>query len=186
MVAYNYTPPRYDNNFDAIMDSFQDGLKGGLGGSNMAPEANSPNMGGAAGSVEDMNGAVNVTDNQVAGVEEADIIKRTRTHAFHLSSTALSAFTIEGAESHMVSYSNIKNSFLSAGIDISSATAREMFLSEDGKRITVLATCNKSGERTSFLGVLSLDVTDPALPVAESAIMISGGYTDARRMHNNY
>ena len=77
--AYLSTPPRYQNNFDKIFSNLVSCSKNDM----MAP-GDAPDMdfdyetGKPEGSYEE------VTDNQVEGVIEADLIKRTTTHFFYL------------------------------------------------------------------------------------------------------
>ena len=52
-----------------------------------------------------------VTDNQVDGVIEADLFKRTDTHIFYLDGLTLRAFSIEGEDSREVGSYKIKNAY---------------------------------------------------------------------------
>ena len=189
LVEYNYNPPKYENNFDAVLDGrggvFED-IKDGIamGGAPQAPGAAEGDIwnGATDDSGNGFSDAVDVTDNQVAGVEEADIIKRTGTHAFHLSNTNLAAFTIDKEASNKISQTNLKAAFGQVGYRFADVRAREMFLSADGGTVTVLATCVPESGRGTVVGVLSIDVTSPVMPVPVCAMTVSGGYTDARRV----
>ena len=65
---------------------------------NMAPGVADPD----SGSAEDVGQYVETTDNQVAGVIEGDLIKRTDEHIFYLGRQNLTAYCIRGETSYQV------------------------------------------------------------------------------------
>ena len=84
-----YTPPRYQNNFEAWFSGLGGWLDIPSGDGAEAPDANEPagpagggdsSAAGPGGSGAEGDGSVEVTDNQEAGVTEGDLFKRTRTH----------------------------------------------------------------------------------------------------------
>ena len=183
--TYKSDSPTYKNNFEkwtsAVKNAFA-GLQnlgtGGVKGDMMAganstqdwleweeEEAYPPTADGAAG---EANGAgdvyVETTDNQVQGVIEGDLIKRTNTHIFYLSPKGglngghlLRVYSIKGEASELVSEYEMPSP---QGTYLYSET--EMYLSLDGERITVIGSCyrsDKTARRYTF--ATQLDVSDP-------------------------
>ena len=208
--------PVYKNNFEkwtaAIKDAFS--VKGIGGGMNMSPSSSSNSVANSddimwEDDVEFVpttpdNGAdgeyVETTDNQVAGVVESDLFKRTKTHIFYLSpkhdnyklqdgkrdnsAYVLRVYTIAGDASKPASK-------LVCEYSIAPEEGRallekpEMYLSADGKTITVVATSHeykKSGVQV-FTEVISLDVSTPAQVKELSRNYLSGNYFDSRSVN---
>ncbi len=89
-----YTPPKYKNNFEMLKDRLAStGLLKNNGG-DMAP--GDMEMAGDASPEGSTGSYVEVTDNQVAGVIEADIVKRSDRYIYHLLDGSLRVYTIEG------------------------------------------------------------------------------------------
>ncbi len=119
-----------------------------------------------------------VTDNQVEGVIEADLFKRTDTHIFYLrkkpyngSSYAivLETYTIAGEDSQIVgSYELPWNS--------RSYRPTEMFLSADGNTVTVIGEDTHSG----YTYILSLDASDPTALGPNGELRVEGSYISSR------
>lgn len=130
---------------------------------------------------------VETTDNQVKGVTEADLFKRTKTHIFYLdkSSQTLRVYSIAGEESRQVAELslNYKKSDM-----LSDFSGKEMFLSQDGKTLTIL--CRTWERKYSWAAeyfyrdscalLISLDVSDPKNIKESSRFAIKGSYTSAR------
>lgn len=131
---------------------------------------------------------VETTDNQVAGVIEADLIKRTKTHIFYLNTHAsmLYAYSIKGEESALVSSITIDEDYDNDALN--NIIIREMFLSQDGKTLTLLGYSRTdkallaeglAAYRRSAI-LISLDVSDPANITEKARFAITGDYTTAR------
>ncbi len=130
---------------------------------------------------------VETTDNQVKGVTEADLFKRTKTHIFYLdkNSQTLRVYSIAGEESRQVAelLLNYKKSDL-----LSNLNANEMFLSQDGKKLTILYSVRE--RKYSYVKeifyidsnalLVSYDVSDPENIKESSRFAIKGSYTSAR------
>ena len=88
---YNYDPPEYKNTFELLLD-----LPSNLFAKveDMAPMAP-----GDAENATGMGNYQEVTDNQVAGVIEADRIKRSDTHIYYLADEQLYIYSIAGEQS---------------------------------------------------------------------------------------
>ncbi len=139
------------------------------------------------------------TDNQVEGVIEADLLKRTNTHAFYLSyyynsgwvgegedryyqtdsGFTLRIYTIEGQDSKLVSTTRLE---LPEGYG--RGEDPEMYLSKDGKQLTVIRSCSMWHEKEYYTSyytmVFSIDVSDPASPKESEPVYISGNYNSSR------
>lgn len=199
----------YKNNFE----KWTSGLSGLLGGAigDMAPtppeDAGNGDMWtddmwaagdsttGAApevpGAGEDSNGNYEeTTDNQVEGVIEADLLKRSSTHAFYLTDAYSSVWNENGYyesynEPTVTVYSIAgANSAKVDGYTIAAqngekfnATA-EMYLSTDCTTLTVFSEARIDGTR--YTVVVSLDVSDPANVNEIGRIYLSGNYLSSR------
>lgn len=174
--SYTYQPPKYDNLFDELvyagvtMDGMGNNLTGG------APEAAAPDE--SPDYSHDSNSSVEITDHQVAGVLEADIIKRSQTHIFYLKGNILEAYPIAGEETERISTWK-----LNVNLD-SYYTSAEMYLSADATRLNIVTTgfgknTKDNGDR-SFVQVISLDVSDPANIQELDSIYITGSLLSSR------
>lgn len=130
---------------------------------------------------------VETTDNQVAGVTEADLFKRTKTHIFYLdvNNQILRTYSIAGGNSRLVSEFVIEKS----NSDIFSLTwIHEMFLTEDGKTLTLIGYERTKRELVAegtlpynrAVLLVSLDVSDPENIKEKSRFSITGSYSTAR------
>ena len=123
---------------------------------------------------------VETTDNQVKDVTEADLFKRTKTHIFYLdqSNNNIYVYSIAGEESKRVSFCIIPNS----------VRANEMFLSQDGKTLTILcsdgekkySSATNSFYYDTYSVLISYDVSDPENIKENSRFAITGAYKTAR------
>ena len=130
------------------------------------------------------------TDNQVEGVIEADLLKRSSTHAFYLTDAYSSVWNENGYyesynEPTVTVYSIAgANSAKVDGYTIAAqngekfnATA-EMYLSTDCTTLTVFSEARIDGTR--YTVVVSLDVSDPANVNEIGRIYLSGNYLSSR------
>ena len=174
--GYVYKPKQYKNNFSRIVNNFSFGLKfTSKGDATASPEYSEP---------DSSNGYVETTDNQVDGVIEADLLKRTATHAFRLGikdgSNVLKIYTVAAEASMEIAKLDIPKF---AG-EISTKSAGEMYLSLDGKTITVIKKYSEKTEdknyATSKVGITSIDVSDPTAPIVKKQVSIDGFYNTSR------
>ena len=151
----------YEGGVDA-----DDSLNGGTGmdtPSMGVPDSDiAPELGGSSSYVE-------VTDNQVEGVIEADIFKRTTTHIFYLRGNKLYAYSIKGEDSALVGEIEFtKNQF----------SAKEMYLSQDGRVATIIySTISNRQNETS---IITVNVENPAEMTAAKCTSIKGSYISSR------
>ncbi len=169
-AAYHYEEPQYTNRWEY----FTDGLGNMFGGykqeDGAAPE---DNMEGAIG-----NGAyVEVTDNQVNGVTEADCIKRTDKYIYYLDYGVLKAYSIGGEETECLWEYPVA---ITDSLGVSDYTAAwEMFLSKDCTGMTIIAPFYNSSKEVQ-VAVISLDLTGEDGPKAVRRVVIDGEYKSAR------
>ncbi len=175
----SFTPPRYKNGFDKLMDSLLSFRKAVQDGFNSATgDAAAP---GDAGLMNGAPGYTEVTDNQVAGVIEADLFKCTSTHIYYLNyenaeTITLRAYTIAGEESAFVgSYDLLAN--LSLGTCVTGAP--ELYLSADGLVATVLFPYTDKSN-SAGIAVLSLDISAPSHITPIEQVFLTGGYISSR------
>ena len=114
----------------------------GASGGSSAPTSPS----GGVGNYEE------VTDNQVSGVVEADIIKRTDKYIFQLLDSKLKVYSIKGEESECVSTLNLN-------FGLSSGATAEMYLSAEDGLITAIS-CGTNNQYQHKTVVLSIDISD--------------------------
>lgn len=182
--AATWKAPEYTNNFDAIVDDFNDvfingGLKGDAmdeavnGGAPMRPEAALPESAKPGENRGDGSGYQEVTDNQVEGITEADRIKRTDKHIYYLDEQTLRVFSIAGLESAELGHFELLASpkyYMEKW---------EFYLSQDcSTAIVITQYLNENKE--VYVGVIALDVSDPANITEKKRVEIAGNYLSSR------
>ena len=192
---FRYKPSPYKNNFQMIMASVDDifgGLKAGtnmdgdLGFDDMingAPGSSSPDMEGSAPGDGADGGSgngnyVEVTDNQVEGVVEADIIKMTDKYIFRLGKGTLRVYSIAKEDTKKVADINIPK-MSDEGNSVKYLTNLEMYLSNDGNTLTVIKRYNDSNYK-SKVGIISIDVSNIEDIKIKCEISIDGSYSSSR------
>ena len=172
---YRYVPPKYDNNFEALVAAIGS-INIGKGGAAMDGD-NMSNAPAGGSSAENMNGAYEeVTDNQVSGVIEADIFKRTDKYIFRITNNTLTVYSIAGEESEKISTTEIpflENEYAH------SITDMEMYLSGDGNTITLIKEYSNR-QKVGEVGVISLDVSDVTDIKVKNTVSIEGSYNTSR------
>lgn len=208
---YYAEKPEYYNNFDALFSGLSDIF--GAKKESIDVDFDSVLEGGS------MNGAVadgapvptakpesstdglyseEITDNQVAGVAEADLIKRTNKHIFYLNHTQLNVYSIAGSESKLVSKINVQ-----IAENLIFGQCLGFYLTEDGKTVNLIYsfTAKESSENItdgqskpglyssdmiyyeagSNILLVSFDVSSPEEGIKEKGrTVISGGYVSSR------
>ncbi len=173
-----YKEPTYKNNFDRLFSSLDvkgdmapgDADFGASDDETAAPPVDSAKPDG--GNYEE------VTDNQTAGVIEADKIKRTSTHIFYLDGRTLKAYSINKENSELVG--SYKVNLTAIGSGYTTAAAAEFYLSNDGKTATLFFPAYDK-DIGAFVAVLSLDVSNPAAITCKKTLKIEGSYTSSRK-----
>lgn len=130
-----------------------------------------------------------ITDNQVEGVTEGDIIKRSDKYVYHISNATLYVYPITGkAEQPVGQYS--LNIPVEDGAEMYIADSEtEMYLSNDCKTVTVITSFygkSKKSEKNNesfvinIVMVRSLDVSDPENITEKSVFTVDGSYNTSR------
>ncbi len=177
-----YKKPEFYNNYDALRElmlNIFDPYRGGIGG-----DPSDDNNGSAGFTRPESIGDsyVEVTDNQVSGVVEADIFKRTEQRLYYLNSSTLYVYSIAQQNSQELGRVDLKEAILQDSEQLENARwnrVKEMFLSPDGKTVTVFMnyTVSMVGDMTV---IANLDVSDPENIHVTSRYMVSGSYSSAR------
>ncbi|MGM9645050.1 MAG: beta-propeller domain-containing protein [Eubacteriales bacterium] len=123
-----------------------------------------------------------ITDNQVAGIIEADRIKRSDTHIYYLDNEVLRIFSIDKENTKEVGnytlYGESKNFYLDQW---------EFYLSDDCKTVTVVTQYYEKTDNNPnrYVDLISLDVSDPANIVKKDEFNITGNYISSRKTNGS-
>lgn len=173
--------PEYDNTFDALtnqMGGLIHEFTGAPGAAGEAvPDGNATYGGASSGNY------VEVTDNQVEGVTEADIVKRSDRHIYHLKdNNQLVIYTIDGENSKQISVYELTQSEDSIAYE-----GGEMYLSRDLSAVYILRSCySKGAEFTgTYLCVTVLDVSDVGNIQKVNEIYMTGSYLSSRMVEGD-
>lgn len=174
--AVTYVKPRDKNNFEKYVEGFW---------RNFAPTAMEKEDAvvreDVGMEIETSSGAyVEVTDNQVMGVIEGDLFKRTRERVFYLRENTLTVYSIEGEDSRKLGSYLVKPFFDVAGYYY--YNMGEIYLSADGNTVTLVMpySINSKGAQ---VGLLSLDVSDPENIKEIGTVSIEGSYVSSRSVN---
>ena len=164
-----YNKPKYKNNFVALISTIE--RFGAMGG------AMAPNESGNLAMGEYME----VTDNQVSGIIEADIFKRSTDHVYYLRENVLSVYTIAGEDSQLVGeYTVADFKKEEVGEDyFYYYGAAELYLSQDCTTIIIVMDAYHSAIG-SCTTLMTLDVTDPGNIVETNRVYVTGSYLSSR------
>ncbi len=132
-------------------------------------------------------GYVETTDNQVAGVIEGDLFKRTNTHIFYMDVNpeyCIRTYSIEGASSKQVGVAKVDLK----GFYLTYNHAPQIYLSSDGMRLTLLTsvytkTLNGETNRTKterYTLVIGYDVSNPTEVKEVNRVYLTGDYISSR------
>lgn len=158
--------PRYRNNLDYLL-------------SKTLSKTDMDNMNTATGGTGTANGGEarpetgayrETTDNQVAGIVEGDLLKRTDTRIYYADedSAMLRVYSVMGEDSALL-----------GSFDLVFPCDMEMYLSADGRSVTLLCDGGKSQSM-----ILLLDVTDPAAIRVTKQVSLSGTLVTSRLTGN--
>ena len=179
IASYRYKPSPYKNNFQYITGEISDVI-GSLGkmnatdGSNMAPGMN--------GDAESSNGKYEeTTDNQVDGVIEADIIKRTDKYIFRLGFSSSNAPKLKVYSIDKENSAEVASFDLPGFADEKSSRYYEiqMYLSADGNTATVISPYYDENY-DSRIRIISIDVSNLENINIKKTLSIDGYYNSSR------
>lgn len=174
-----YERPRYKNNYEKLMAGMTSMSTGkgdmALGIPEMAPGMNGnaarPDLSTGDGQYQE------VTDNQVQGVIEGDLFKRSDRYIFYLHQNELKVYTIAEADSRQVGAYTL---CVENNATMPLYGAGEMFLSEDCSTITLIYPRVSTRDKQGFVCVQNLDVTDPGNIQEIDHVLITGSENTAR------
>ena len=156
--------PKYNNNFQILKEK----LSNLLGLAPMVPEWDEDMaLDSSAGTY------VEITDNQVDGIIEADRIKRSDKYIYYLDYHILRIYSIAGENSEEL------GAFHLYGFSDCLLSNWEFYLSEDCKTVTVI-TQFRDERNQICVGVIALDVSDPTNITPKGRFEITGRYTSSR------
>ena len=188
LANYYYRPHNNKNNFEKLLAAL-DGFGKAFAPTEdmntqppMSNESAAPEYGASSS-----DGYFEVTDNQVAGVIEADLIKASKTHLYRISSTRgvgrisfnLKIFDL-AAESGAEPITALELP-VPDGMRVIWGQRAEMYLSSDLKTVTVIVTVNNFNDRPST-AVYTVDVSDVTDPSITNTVLLSGAYNTSRRI----
>ncbi len=164
-----YREPRYKNNFQRLARSVY----------KLAPGANAEDAGS-----KDMllggamtNGTYHeTTDNQVQGVIEADLIKRSDRYIYYMDDVTLRVFEIGGEDSTEVGSYEIP---APENARYARLYPLEFYLSADCNTVTYLYAYT-SKENVTAVSVVALDVSDPTAIAPKRTVCVTGDYLSSR------
>lgn len=189
---------KYEGDKTSIFGQLGETLEGLVSGNQAAaPEAPSdsaaPTSPGASSSdpSDNSNKYEETTLNQVDGVIEADLLKRSSTHAFYVTGgyivnsgehcLELKVYRLAGAQTERVNdyYIRAKDDTSFTPWYSSSIYKAEMFLNADATRLTVVTSC-RSSQNIGYTVIISLDVSDVNNITEVNRVYMSGRYLSSR------
>lgn len=191
--AMNRRDDEPKNNFEIFAGIINGMLGGGIKGEvDYAPKddfvSDSGNMEGDASNGNSAlgNGKYEeATDNQVDGVIEADLIKRTDKYIFYLDrfggGAILRVYSIAGEDSVQISEHKIT---FSGNATDAYYGQMEFYLSKDANAVTVLAP-GYSREVGVYTELISLDVSDVTNIHKKASVVLTGNYVSSRNTNGN-
>lgn len=184
---HTYQPPQHKNNYEYLISLLKDAKDDILYGPVVEdgrlemPEMDASNQGESVGT----GSYVETTDNQVQGVVEADLIKRSDKYIYYLRGTELSIYGIAGAQTEETSRFEISFDPERTWLD-----NVEMYLSQDCTTVTVFCSGYgdelRQGKKESFVCVVSVDVSDPRNVKEVNRQYISGAYLSSRKVDGTF
>ena len=115
------------------------------------------------------------TDNQVQGVIESDLFKRSDKYLYYLRGSTLSVYSIDKKNSAEIAAFKLP---LEENVYYNHS---EMFLSKDCTTLTILSQQSVEGKGACTV-IYSLDVTDPANIQSQEPVYFFGNYITSRMM----
>ena len=169
----------YRNNFEKW---FKNVFKGEHDG-NMHPQPDSPSDDQSPSYSE-------VTNNQVDGVIEGDLFKRSNEYIYYLNPTAknsyrLHVYSVRGAQSAHVSAYDILPEDDTQKFYSGYGDSAELYLSADCKTITVISPVYFTENSQLYTSIIALDVSDPTNISERERQYVSGDYLTSRKAGND-
>lgn len=123
-----------------------------------------------------------ITDNQVKGVTEADLIKRSDRYIFYLTNQALNVYSIAGEDSEQVGTYHLTPSVADTmkSAEKMKVCDAEFYLSEDFKTATIISVWFYADRKGFGTDIVLLDVSDPTNIVEKKTVHLDSGYISSR------
>lgn len=173
-----YQKPRYDNNFQMLTSELGN-LKLTASGKDIAEALPVPDEDlGVLNGTDSENAYVEVTDNQVAGVTEGDLLKRTERYFFYLNRGVLKIYSVAGEDSRELSQTDLSEDTEMWYFMQESET--QMYLSQDGTILTLVAPCHRKTDKKAYVSVRSFDVSDPEKVIPAGQVFVTGSAQTSR------
>ena len=166
-----YRRPSDKNNFEKYIGGIYKVMEDATG---TAPESTVPTDDAGSWNGDEY---VEVTDNQVQGVIEGDLFKRSTTHLYYLYGDVLYIYNIAGEQSACVGEFVFTDAL---NYKYAYHTYAEMYLSRDAKTVTVIADGYTMDHKSGLVSVISLDVSDPQNVSVKNSVTLTGSYTSSR------
>lgn len=154
-----YKTSAYKNNYQWLkgkLSSLKGSITDGLGGVE-EPGINTDTGGIYGGNSEQS--YVETTDNQVEGVIEGDLLKRSDNYLYYLRNGVLSVYSIEKEDSQEISRFEVFDT--ESTTNASFVYPMEMYLSSDCRTLTVIAQRTGAYHDPRMIIFTTLDVSDP-------------------------
>ncbi len=155
-----FSPPIYKNNFERFVL--------GVLRAEQKDIANAP--GSAMPDSESEGNYIETTDNQVDGITEADLIKRSDKYIYYLGKNELRVYSIDGEDSQKIGSYTLPDTY--------NMRVQEFYLSKDCRTVTVFRTVKHDGSYVTE--IVSLDVSSPESIILKNNIRLSGEYLSSR------
>ena len=185
-----YQPPKHKNNYEALK-SVLSGMKN-MPATEMVPTTGVLTSGtgllyGSADMAmpESTNGQqyTEVTDNQVAGVIEGDLFKRSDRYVYYLRNTELSVYSIAQSESLLITTIEVFPEFYGS-TDMWFSGGEHLYLSSDCGTLTVVSMAYHRSTGAMIM-VTTLDVSDPRNIVRHEPLYFSGSSVSSRMVDDD-
>ncbi|MBE5937510.1 MAG: hypothetical protein E7265_05725 [Lachnospiraceae bacterium] len=182
--TYTYSKPKYNNNFEKILYSLsspkESKKKYSFGGImndffNGSVEGESPDF---PSNIKDVT-YEETTDNQVDGVIEADLIKRTSKNIFYLDENILRVYSIAGENSVQISTYEIDTDNNESSSYYIYYDETEMYLTEDCKTLVLILPYYQEGEKR-LVDIITLDISNPSSVSKKDVTTMYGSYISSR------
>ncbi len=118
-----------------------------------------------------------ITDNQVAGVTEGDLIKRSDRYIYYLRDGVLYIYSIQGEASQLVGQHAL---LYGTNVSLNYYSNQQMYLSEDCSTVTIITGCFFRKDNSANVAVINLRVTDPENIEEYAVRYVSGSYLTSR------
>lgn len=130
-----------------------------------------------------------VTNNQVAGVVEGDLFKRTDEYIYYLHDDGNEAYQLQlyplnGENTERAASFSIaaEKGFTFAGY----RDRAEIYLSADGETVTLFTPAYHKGSKTLYTSMIAVDVSDPSAIRVTGRFYVSGNYISSRAAGGDY